>query len=112
MTMPDQRIPFPHHPRGLVLSEDDHTFLLTIIGPFQGPEVEDLLRGAVTDTGGRRIVGTDDDLDLLLSAVDIEANGFLRVESENAGRELRTPKRGGNAERLRRLAWQIEDHLS
>ena len=27
-------------------------------------------------------------------------------------RELRTPKRGGNAERLRRLAQQIEDHLS
>ena len=112
MTMPDQRIPFPRHHRGLLLTEDDHAFLLRIIGPFQGPEVEDLLRGAVHSTKGRHIVATDDDLDLLLAAVDIEANGFLRVESENAGRDLRTPKRGGNAERLRRLARQIEDHLS
>jgi hypothetical protein len=112
MTMPDQRIPFPRHHRDLLLTEDDHSFLLRIIGPFQGPEVEDLLQRAVHCTDGRRIVGTDDDLDLLLAAVDIEAHGFLRVESENAGRELRTPKRGGNAERLRRLADQIEDHLS
>ena len=112
MTMPDNRIPFPRRDRGLLLSETDHAFLLDIIGPFQGREVQDLLQRAVAVTGGRRIVGTDDELDRLLAAVDIEANGFLRVESERAGRELRKPQRGGNAERLRRLADQIENHLS
>ena len=62
--------------------------------------------------GDQRIVRTDDNLERLLTGLDIKAIGFLRVESENDGRELRTPKHEGNAERLRRLARQIEDHLS
>ena len=111
MTMP-QRITFPRAHRGLILTETEHAFLLDIIGPFQGAAVEALLRRALPAHDGQRIAGTDDELDLLLAAVDIEANGFLRVESEHAGKELRKPKAGGNADRLRRIAEKIERHLS
>ena len=51
-------------------------------------------------------------VDQLLAAVEIEANGFLRVESEEAGRDLLTPKRGGTAARLTKIARQITKHLS
>ena len=96
----------------LLLTNDDHAFLLKVIGPFQGPAVEALLRGAAPSPGGRHIVGTYEDLDQLLAAVEIEANGFLRVESEEAGRELLTPKRGGTAARLTKIARQFTKHLS
>ena len=111
MTTP-KRIPFPRYRRALVLTEDEHVYLLRIIGPFHGSEIEDLLRRAQPHHGDTRITGTDDELDLLLAAVDIEANGCLRVEAENADRNLRKPKPGGNADRLRRLADKIEQYLA
>ncbi len=111
MTTP-QRIPFPRNHRGCILTEAEHAFILMIIGPFHGAEVADLLRRAQSIEGGRRIAGTDEELDLVLAAVDIEANGFLRVESENAGRNLRKPKPGGNADRLRHIADKIEMYMS
>jgi hypothetical protein len=47
-----------------------------------------------------------------MEAVASEANGFLKVEEENAGRTLRAPKRGGTAARLFAIYTKLDNQLS
>jgi hypothetical protein len=106
-------IPFPgsnHH--GILLSHDEHALLSSAVAPFHGPALGRLLQRAETVDGGRRVDGLDGGLYALMEAVAVEANGFLKVEEENAGRTLRAPKRGGTAARLFAIYTKLDNQLS
>ncbi len=112
--MMNQPIPFPRRrpPPGIVLTDDEHHFVLGIVRNFHGREIEQLLTSAAEIPGGRRIAGTDEEQYDLMEAIGVEANGFLRLEEEDAGRPLCAPKRGGTAARLLKIYDKIEQHLS
>jgi len=114
MTPPAEHIPFPRlDPTGLQLTEDEHTFLIGVIRNFHGGRIEDLLTKATHVPGGGRLIGgTDRDQVDLMEAVGIEAAGFLRLEEEKAGKDLRRPKKGGTSDRLFRIYEKIEAYLS
>ena len=97
---------------GFVLTDDEYQLLSEVIAPFHGLELGEFLEHATTVNGGWRIGGTDDDLYELMEAVGVEASGFLKVEEENAGRPLRSPRRGGTAAQLLAIYDKIENHLS
>jgi hypothetical protein len=110
---PPKIIQFPRPTtHDFVLTDDEYQLLSEVIAPFHGPELGDLLDHATPVNGGRRIGGTDDDLYELMEAVGVEANGFLKVEEENAGHPLRSPRRGGTAAQLLAIYDKIENHLS
>ena len=112
--MTSNSIPFPRRrPTGLVLSDEEHRFLVETIANFHGAALERLLINAATiPGGGRRLAGSDDDQFSLLEAVGTEAHGFLKLEEEKAGRPLNRPRRGGMAERLLKIYSRIEEQLS
>lgn len=97
---------------GLVLSEDDHDFLVSVIGPCHGPEVEDFLAAAPAVPGGRRIDLHHPIMDDLLGAIAAEVHGYMKLDEERDGRARTKPKRGSSAERILALYQRIEDHLS
>jgi hypothetical protein len=106
-------IPFPRaRTTGLVISAEDHAFLVRIIGPFYGSEVEDLLAAASTVPDGRRLSTRHPAMEQVLNAIGTEVHGFLKLEDEEAGRPRLKPKRGGTADHLLALYRQIESHLS
>lgn len=70
------------------------------------------MRRAVPHADGYRLVASDDELVDLMDAVGIEAQGFLRVEEENAGKTLRRPKPGGMSDQLMKLYQKLDDYLS
>ena len=99
-------------PRDLILTDDEHRLLADLVVPYHPGDFAALLNRAVHVPGGRRIDATLDDLCDLLDAVGVEANGFIEVEEENAGKPLRRPRRGGNAARLLKIYNKIDKHLS
>jgi len=107
-------IPFPRlrRQRGFLLTDDEHRFLCGVIGNFHGGELEDLLNAATATPDGRRLGGTDADLDDLLGAIGVEAHGFLKLEEEDAAQPLASPRPGGTAARLLTIYDKIEKHLS
>jgi hypothetical protein len=112
--MTPNSIPFPRRrPTGLVLSDDEHRFLVETIANFHGSAIERLLTNATTvPGGGRRLGGTDGDQVGLMEAIGTEAHGFLKLEEETAGRPQSRPRRGGMAERLLKIYDKMEQHLS
>jgi len=99
-------------PQELILTEAEYALLIDVIAPFHPSHIGDLLQRAVPVVGGRCMVGTDNDLIDLMETVGVEANGFITVEEENAGKPLRRPKRGGTADRLLTVYQKLENHLS
>lgn len=97
---------------GFVLSDDDHNFLASLIGPCHGAEVEDFLAAAPAVPGGRRLNINHPAMELLLEAIGTEVHGFMKLDEEASGRARLTPKRGGTAERLLKLHRRIEQQLS
>jgi hypothetical protein len=112
--MTSNSIPFPRRrPTGLVLSDEEHGFLVQTIANFHGSAIERLLTNADTiPGGGRRLGGSEDDQFTLMEAVGTEAHGFLKLEEEKAGRPLSRPKRGGMAERLLKIYYRMDQQLS
>jgi hypothetical protein len=97
---------------GLVITDDDHRFLTTLIGPCHGGTVEAFLARAPATSGGRRFDINDPDIELLLNAIGVEVIGFMKLEDEESARPRNKPKRGGTAARLLSLYETIEQHLS
>jgi hypothetical protein len=114
--MPPPRQDILRFPRGrmagLVLSDDDHAFLVSVIGPCHGPEVDDVLVAAPAVSGGRRIDINHPVIEDLLSAIGAEVHGYMKLDEERDGRARTKPRRGSTAERLQELYQRIEDHLS
>jgi hypothetical protein len=114
MTPPAEHIPFPRQrATGLQITDDEHMFLVDVIRNFHGGDVEDLLTKAThVPGGGRQIGGTRDDQIALMEAVGIEAAGFLKVEEEKAGKQLRRPRKDGTSDRLFKIYDKVEAYLS
>ena len=100
------------HMDGIVLSDDDHKFLASLIGPCHGSVVERFLAAAPTVPGGRRLNINHPTMELLLEAIGTEVHGYMKLDEEESGRARLTPKRGGTAERLLKLYRRIEQHWS
>jgi len=110
---PSDIVCFPHdRMTGLVLSNAEHTFLVSLIGPCHGVEVEDFLMQAPAVAGGRRLATNHPAMDLLFESIGIDVHGFMKLEDEEAGRTRLKPKKGGTAERLLAIYQRIELHLS
>lgn len=114
--MPRRQADIVRFPRartnGFDLGEEDHAFLVRIIGPFHGGEVEQFLTTAPAVPGGRRLSTNHPAMERLLNAIGVEVHGFMKLEDEEAGRPRLKPKRGGTAQHLLKLYRRIEDHLS
>lgn len=109
---PANLIDFPRYqPDRFLLSEADHRFLVTIIGPCHGPHVEDLLVSAQPTNRGMAIDLDHPHLGDLFDAIGIEIMGFMELEDESAGGPRLTPKRGGTAAKLQKIYDLLEAHL-
>jgi hypothetical protein len=103
----------PRRPAGIVLSDDEMALIKRTIADFEiGGTVRGLLARSKPVTGGRRLIGSDHEIDDLLAALAVEVRGFIRVTEEDLGRELDEPIPGTTAARLAAIYDKIEHHLS
>ena len=97
----------------IVFTHDEIALIQSTIADIEiGGPVRGLLAHAAPVTGGRRISGTDDDIDRLLEAVWSEMRGYQRIDEERSGTELDEPIPGSTAARLATIYDTIEQHLS
>jgi hypothetical protein len=97
----------------VVLTDDEVALIEQVIVPYEiGTHIGALLKRAAAVPGGRRIRGTDQELDELLGAVWSEVRGFHRLDEERAGRGLDDPVPGSFAARLATIYDKIEQYLS
>jgi len=95
------------------LTNEEIELVRETIANFEiGGPVRDLLARSRPCAGGRRISGTDQQLDDLWAAVEIEVRGFTKVDSETVGRALKKPRPGTTASRLQVISEKIEAALS
>ena len=97
---------------GLILGNADYDFIVSVIGPCHGSEVEDFLAAAPVVRDGRFLDTNHPIMDDVLAALGTEVLGYMKLDEERDGRARLNPKRGSTAERLQAIHDLIERHLS
>jgi hypothetical protein len=85
--------------RGVIITDDEHRLLLSVVGPFYGAAVELFLNDAPSTPRGRRLDIYHHSMEALLGAISCECHGYQKLDDERNDGDG-TPQPGSTAEQL------------